>query len=119
MWHTAGTAGRGGTLPCTPFPPKPNQTLGWQTWSGHPKLTSAPRGRSPTSAPHKPSSALGGRIYTILYPPRPFIPNLGMPGDIPQLLSAGPSVEPQDEEMPELPSFQAVEDASLQSPPRW
>lgn len=55
----------------------------------------------------------------VFRPPGPFIPNLGMPGDVPQLLSAGPSVEPQDEEMPELPSFQAVEDASLQSPPRW
>lgn len=64
-------------------------------------------------------SALGGRIYTILYPPRHFIHNQCLSGDVPQLLPVGPSVEPQDEEMPELPSFQAVEDASLQSPPRW
>uniref|UniRef100_A0A8C5X923 Signal transducer and activator of transcription n=1 Tax=Malurus cyaneus samueli TaxID=2593467 RepID=A0A8C5X923_9PASS len=36
-----------------------------------------------------------------------------------QLLPGGPSAEPQDEEMPELPPFPASGDAPLQSSPRW
>lgn len=65
------------------------------------------------------ASALGGRVYTILCPSRPFMPNQYMPGEVSQLLPGGPSVEPRDEEMPELPPFPAVEDGQLQSSPRW
>ncbi|XP_058678068.1 signal transducer and activator of transcription 6 [Ammospiza caudacuta] len=51
--------------------------------------------------------------------PGPFMPNQFLPGEVPQLLPAGPSADPQDVDMPELPPFPLMEDASLQSPPRW
>lgn len=64
-------------------------------------------------------SALGDSFYPILCHPRPFMPNQFLSGEVPQLLPAGPSAEPQDEEMPELSEFQLVGEASLPSPPRW
>ncbi|XP_032939213.1 signal transducer and activator of transcription 6 [Catharus ustulatus] len=73
----------------------------------------------PSSSSMLSSSSLSHCQDPVFRHPGHFIHNQCLSGDVPQLLPVGPSVEPQDEEMPELPSFQAVEDASLQSPPRW
>ncbi|XP_074990101.1 signal transducer and activator of transcription 6 isoform X1 [Calonectris borealis] len=51
--------------------------------------------------------------------PLPFMPNQYMTGEASQLLSGGPSPEPQDEEMPELAPFTTMVDPPLQSSPRW
>lgn len=50
---------------------------------------------------------------------RPFMPDQYMTGEASQLLSGGPSPEPQDEEMPELAPFASMVDPPLQSSPRW
>lgn len=47
------------------------------------------------------------------------MPNQYMMGEASQLLSGGPSPEPQDEEMPELTLFTPMVDPPLQSSPRW
>ncbi|XP_037226806.1 signal transducer and activator of transcription 6 isoform X1 [Falco rusticolus] len=51
--------------------------------------------------------------------PLPFMPNQYITGEASQLLSGGPSPEPQDEEMPELGPFPPMVDQPLQSSPRW
>ncbi|XP_029892603.1 signal transducer and activator of transcription 6 isoform X2 [Aquila chrysaetos chrysaetos] len=50
--------------------------------------------------------------------PLPFMPDQYMTGEASQLLSGGPSPEPQDEEMPELAPFTSMVDPPLQSSPR-
>ncbi|KAM6231326.1 signal transducer and activator of transcription 6 isoform 2-T2 [Spheniscus humboldti] len=50
--------------------------------------------------------------------PLHFMPNQYMMGEASQLLSGGPSPEPQDEEMPELTLFTPMVDPPLQSSPR-
>ncbi|XP_066193540.1 signal transducer and activator of transcription 6 [Sylvia atricapilla] len=105
--------------PTTPFCPQPMPT-------GYPAVESnmmmVPERL--TSPFHSPSQMLSPPSLShcqdpAFRPPGPFMPNQYMSGEVSQLLPAGPSAEPQDEEMPELPPFPAVEDASLQSSPRW
>ncbi|KAM7079936.1 signal transducer and activator of transcription 6 isoform 2-T3 [Ciconia maguari] len=50
--------------------------------------------------------------------PLPFMPNQYVTGEASQLLSGGPSPEPQDEEMPELAPFTPMVEPPLQSSPR-
>ncbi|XP_054253122.1 signal transducer and activator of transcription 6 [Indicator indicator] len=49
--------------------------------------------------------------------PMPFMPNQYLREEAPQMLPGGPSQEPGDEEMPELPPFPL--EPALQSSPRW
>ncbi|XP_065515557.1 signal transducer and activator of transcription 6 isoform X3 [Lathamus discolor] len=51
--------------------------------------------------------------------PLPFMPNQYMTGEASQMLSGGPSPEPQDEEMLELAPLTLMVDPPLQSTQRW
>ncbi|XP_068853757.1 signal transducer and activator of transcription 6 [Aphelocoma coerulescens] len=111
--------------PPTPFCPQPIPS-GYPTVESNMNMMVPDRLSSPF---HSPSPILSSPLAMdpslshcqepAFRTPGPFMPSQYMPGEVSQLLPGGPSVEPRDEEMPELPPFPAVEDGPLQSSPRW